>query len=84
MKVSSSEYLLLAAVVVEVAVRNFSVMLPNILLFRCCTCLLRLLLIALALIESDKFITVYGYTFKLSCSTIFHCVLVLLLQYNCD
>jgi len=35
MKVSSSEYLLLAAVVVEVAVRNFSVMLPNILLFRC-------------------------------------------------
>jgi len=50
-KVSTSEYLLLVAVV-EVAVRT--VTLPDLLLFRWCTCLLvlfRLLLIALALIE---------------------------------
>jgi len=61
-KVSSLEYLLLAAVA-EVAVRT--VTLPNLLLFRWCTCLLvlfRLLLIALALTEDDKFISVYGYT----------------------
>jgi len=32
-----------------------------------------------------KFISVYGYTWKLSCSvTIFHHVLVLLLSYDCD
>jgi len=84
-KVSSSEYLLLAAAV-EVAVRN--VALPNLLLFRWCTCLLalfRLLLITLALIEDDKFFSVNGYTWKLSCSlNIFHHVLVLLLRYNCD
>jgi len=82
-KVSSSEYLLLAAAV-EVAVRT--VALPNLLLLRWCTCLLvlfRLLLIALALIEDDKFISVNGYTWKLSCSiTIFHHVLVMLLRYN--
>jgi len=86
MKVSSSEYLLLAAVA-EVAVRT--VTLPNLLLFWWCTCLLvlfRLLLIALALIEDSKFISVYGYTWKLSCSvTILHVgLLVLLLSYNCD
>jgi len=35
-------------------------------------------------IEDSKFISVYGYTWKLSCSlTIFHHVLVLLLSYNC-
>jgi len=83
--VSSSAYLLLAAVV-EVAVRT--VTLPNLLLFRWCTCLLvlfRLFLIALGLIEDGKFISVYGYTWKLSCSlTIFRHVLVLLLSYNCD
>jgi len=84
-KVSSSNYLLLAAVV-EVAVRTIT--LPNFLLFRCCTCLLvlfRLFLIALALFEDGKFISVYGYTRKLSCSlAIFHHALVLLLRYNCD
>jgi len=50
-KVSSSEYLLLAAVA-EVAVRT--VTLPDLLFIRWCTCLLflfRLLLIASALIE---------------------------------
>jgi len=42
-------------------------------------------LIALALIEVGKFFSVYGHTWKLSCSvTIFHHVLVLLLSYNCD
>jgi len=42
-------------------------------------------LIALALIEDDKFDSVYGYTWKLSCSvTIFHHVLVVLLSCNCD
>jgi len=47
--------------------------------------LFRLLLIALALIEDDKFISVYGYIWKVSCSiTFFHHVLVLLLRYNCD
>jgi len=84
-KVSSSNYLLLAAVV-EVAVRTIT--LPNFLLFRWCTCLLvlfRLFLIALALIEDGKFISVYGYTWKLSCSlAIFHHALVLLLRCNCD
>jgi len=86
-KVSSSEYLLLAAVV-ELAVRT--VTLPNLLLllFRWCTCLLvlfRMLLTALALIEDGKFISVYGYTWKLSCSLmIFRHVFVLLLRYNCD
>jgi len=82
-KVSSSEYLLLAAVV-EVTVRT--VTLPNLLLFRWGTCLLVLftLLIALAHIKDGKFILVYGYTWKLSCSlTIFYCVLVLLLSYKC-
>jgi len=56
-KVSSSEYLLLAAIA-EVAVRI--VPLPNLQLSWCCTCLLvlfRLLLIALALIEDGKFIS---------------------------
>jgi len=76
----------LLAAVVEAAVRT--VTLPKLLLFRWCTCLLllfRLLLIALALIEDGKFMSVYGYTWKLSCSvTIFHHVLVLLLSYNCD
>jgi len=61
-KVNSSEYLLLAAVV-EAAVRTHT--LPNLLLFRCCTCfllvLLRLLLIDLALILDGKFISLYGY-----------------------
>jgi len=83
-KVSSSEYLSLA-VVVEVVVRT--VTLHNLLLFRWCRCLLVLfrLLIALALAEEDNFISVYGYTWKLSCYlTIFHHVLVLLLRYNCD
>jgi len=84
-KVCSSEYLLLAAVV-KVMVRT--VTLPNLLLFRWCTCLLvlfRLLLIALALIEDGKFTSINGYTWKLSCSlTIFHRVRVLLLSYNCD
>ena len=65
-----------------------TVMLPNLLLFRWYTYLLvlfRLLLIALALIEDDKFISVYGYTRKLSCYlTLFHYVLVFLLCYNCD
>ena len=73
------DWVLLAAVV-EVAV-----ILP---LFRWWTCLLvlfRLLLIALALIEDGKFISVYGYTWKMSWSvTIFHHILVLLLSYNCD
>jgi len=75
----------LLAAVVEVAVRI--VTLPNLLLFRWCTCLLvlfRLLLIALALIDDGKFISVYGYTWKLGCSlAIFHHVglLVLLLNY---
>jgi len=47
----------------------------------CLLFLLRLLLIALALIEDGKFISVYGYTWILSCSlTIFHHVLVLLLS----
>jgi len=63
-------------------------MLPNLLLFMWCTYLLvlfRLLLVALALIEADKFISVYGYTWKSSCYlTIFHYVLVLLLRYSCD
>jgi len=78
------QYLLLAAVV-SVAVGT--VTLPNLLLFRWWTCFLVLFrfLIALALIEDDKFISVYGYTWKLSCPfTIFHHVLVLLLRYNCD
>ena len=87
MKVSSSEYLLLAAVV-EVAIAVRTITLPNLLLFRWCTCLLvvfRLLLIALALIEDGIFISVYGYTWKLSSSlTIFHHILVLLLRCNCD
>ena len=85
MKVSSSEYLLLAAVV-EVAVRT--VALPNLLLFRWCTCLLvlfKLLLIALALAEDGRFISGNGYTWKLSCSlAIVHHVLVLLLLCDCD
>ena len=85
MKVSSSENWLLAAAV-EVAVRT--VALPNLLLFRWCSyflVLFRLLLIASALIEDDKFISVNGYTSKLSYSlTVFHHVLVLLLRYNCD
>jgi len=39
----------------------------------------------LSFIKDDKFISVNGYTRKLSCSlTIFHHVLVLLLSYNCD
>jgi len=62
--VSSSECLLLAAVV-KVAVRT--VTLPNLLLFRWWTCLVvlfRLLLIALALIDDGRFVTVYGYTWK--------------------
>jgi len=47
--------------------------------------LFRLLFIALALIEDGKFISVYGYTWKLSWFvTIIHHVLVLLLSYNCD
>jgi len=53
----------------EVSVRT--VRLLNLLLFRWCTCLLvlfRLWLIALALIEDGKFISVYGYTWKSSCS----------------
>jgi len=61
-KASSSEYLLLA-VVVEVVVRTIT--LPNLLLFRWCTCLLvlfRLLLIALALIDDGQFMSVYGCT----------------------
>ena len=65
-----------------------TVALPNFLLFRWYTCLLvlfRLLLIALALTDDGTFISVYGYTWKLSCShTIFHHLLVLLLSYNCD
>ena len=42
-----------------------TVTLPNLLLFRWCTCLLvlfRFLLIPLALIEDSKYISVYGYT----------------------
>jgi len=70
----------------EVAVST--VTLPYLLSFRWCTCLsilFRLWLIALALIEDGKFISVYGYTWKLSCSlTIFQHVLVLLLSYNHD
>ena len=61
MKVGSSEYLSLGAVG-EVAVRT--VKLPNLLLFRWCAHLLILFIllsIALALIEDDKFISVYGY-----------------------
>ena len=84
MKVSSSEYLLHAATV-EVAVRT--VTLPNLLLFRwfaCLLVLLRLLLIALALTKDDKFTSVYDYTCELSCLTISHHLLVLLLHYNCD
>ena len=85
MKLSSSEYLLLAAVV-EVPMRI--VTLPKLLLFRWCTCLLilfRVFSIALALVEDGKYISVYGCTWKLSCSpTIIHHVLVLLLSYNCD
>ena len=47
--------------------------------------LFRLLLIALALFEDGKFISVYDDTWKFSCSfTIFHHVLVLLLSYKCD
>jgi len=65
-----------------------TVMLRNLLLFRWCTCLLvlfRLLLIAFALLEDGKFISVYGYTWKFSCSlTIFHHANVLLLSYKCD
>jgi len=84
-RLSSSECLLLAAGV-EVTVR--SVTLPNSLLFRRCTCLLvlfRLLLIDLALVDDGKFISVYGYTWKLSCSlTIFHHLHALLLSYICD
>jgi len=56
-----SSYLLFAAVV-EVAVRT--VTLPNLLLFRLCTCLLvlfRLLLIVLALTEDGKFTSVHSY-----------------------
>jgi len=42
-------------------------------------------MIALALIEGDKYISVYGYTCKFSWSvTIFHHVLIFLLSYNCD
>jgi len=50
--------MLFAAVVRTVA-------LPNLLLFRWCTCLLvlfRLLLIVLALVEGGKCTLVYGYT----------------------
>jgi len=76
---------MLLVAVVEVAVRT--VTLPNLLLFRWCTCLLVLFmvwLIALTLTEDGKLISVYGYTWILSCSlTIFHHVLVLLLSYNC-
>jgi len=64
-----------------------TVALPNLLLFRWYTSLLvlfRLLLIALALIDDGKFISVYGYTWKLSSLTIFHHLLVLLLSCNCD
>jgi len=55
-EVSSSEYVLPAAVV-EVAVKTVTFV--NLLLFRWCMCLLvlfRLLLIALALTEDGKFI----------------------------
>jgi len=85
---SSSEYLglVLLVAVAKVAVRT--VTLANILLLRWCTCslvLFRFLLIALALIDDGKFISVYGHTWKLSCSVmIFRHVLVLLLCYNCD
>ena len=83
MNLSSSEYLLLAAVI-EVTVRT--VTLPNLLLFWWGTCLLVLFtsLIALARTEDGKFISVCGYTWKLSCSlSIFYCVLVFLLNYKC-
>jgi len=83
-KVSSSDYLLLVAVV-EVAVRT--VTLPNLLLFRWCTFLLVLfrLLLHKHLSKGNKFISVYGYTWKLSSSlTIFYHVFVSLLRYNCD
>ena len=57
--------LYLIAAAVEVAVRAVTLLyFFLVLLFRCCTCLLvlfRLLLIALALIEDDKFFSVYGY-----------------------
>ena len=88
-KVRSSEYLLLAAVADE-AVR--SLMFPNLLLFWWCTCFLvlfRLLLIALALIEDCKFISVYSYTWQLSCSlAIFHhalfcCCATILIEEHC-
>jgi len=72
----------LLAAIAKVGVR--SITLPNL-----CYCyvdgalLWRLLLNTLALIEDGKFILVYGYTWKLSCSVmIFHHVLVLLLNYN--
>ena len=43
------------------------------------------IVVALALIEVGKFISFYGYTWKLSCSfRIFHHVLVLLLRYTCE
>ena len=85
MKVIPSEYLLLAAVV-EVAVR--AVTSPDLMLIRWRTRLLvsfRLWVITLALTEYGKFISVYDYTQKLSCSlTIFHRVFVLLLSCNCN
>jgi len=76
----------LIAATAEVAVRT--VTLPKLQLFWWCTCLLvlfRLLLIALALIEDGKLISIYGHTSKISCSvTNFHHVLVLPMSYNCD
>ena len=79
-EVSSSQYLrwVLLAAVVEVVICRY--------LGGARVCVLfRLLLIALTLIEDGKFISVNGYTWKLSWSvTIFHHKLVLLLSYNCD
>jgi len=51
----------------------------------CSLVLFRFLLIALALIEDGKFISVYGCTWELSCFVvIFLHVYVLLLGYDCD
>jgi len=46
-------------------------------------CFVQIVVDRLTIIEDGKFISVYGYTWKLSCSlTIFHHVHVLLLNYN--
>jgi len=87
-KVISSEYLLLAAIV-EVSIKNCYVtsrhLTYNYLGGAHVYWFVQFFVDRLSTIEEGIFISVYGYTWKSSCSfTIFHHVFGLLLSYNCD